>query len=411
VSSDVTDQALSQKPEHAGGARELVAVLLVAACLRSAITAVGPLLGRIGLDTGLSDTALGLLSALPLLAFALVSPIVKRPAQRLGTERFIGLALLGIAIGVAVRSLPNVALLWVGTAVLGAGIALGNVLLPPVVRRDYAARAAMVVGSYSAVMGSMAAIASGIALPVAVALNGSWRWSLAIWLVPAFAASIIWLARRPAPAPRAATPSVATAASAAAAPAAGERRPVWRTAAAWRLTIYMGLQSTSFYVFVAWLPSILADHGISRTVGGWYLFGYQVIGILSGLTVPLVLRRLHRHFAAAAVTVPMIIGTLGLALLPAAAPVWVALVGIGSGASLVMVLSLFSMDADDPAHAAALSGMAQSLGYLLAAAGPVAAGALRDATGSWTPALIGLVIFGCGQATVIVVRPRRTAVG
>jgi CP family cyanate transporter-like MFS transporter len=107
----------------------------------------------------------------------------------------------------------------------------------------------------------------------------------------------------------------------------------------------------------------------------------------------------------------MIIGTLGLALLPGAAPVWVALVGIGSGASLVMVLSLFSMDADDPAHAAALSGMAQSLGYLLAAAGPVAAGALRDATGSWTPALIGLVIFGCGQATVIVVRPRRTAVG
>ena len=396
--SNATDETLRRKPERAGGARELVAVLLVAACLRSAITSVGPVLNRIGHDTGLSDTALGLLSALPLLAFALVSPIVKRPAQRLGTERFVGLALLGIAIGVAVRSVPNTALLWVGTAVLGAGIAVGNVLLPAVVRRDYAERAAAVVGSYSAVMGSMAAIASGISLPFAVSLNGSWRWALSIWLIPAFAASIIWLARRPAHTPQPASTQ---------ATASDDRPPVWRTAAAWRLTVYMGLQSTSFYVFVSWLPSILAAHGVSRTLGGWYLFGYQGIGILSGLAVPLVLRRLDRHVAAATVTVPMVVGILGLALAPALAPLWVALAGIGSGASLVMVLSLFSMDADDPAHAAALSGMAQSLGYLLAAGGPVVAGALRDATGSWKPALIGLVVFACGQAAVIVVRRRR----
>ncbi|WP_375493647.1 MFS transporter, partial [uncultured Jatrophihabitans sp.] len=139
------------RPTHA--LRGLFAVFLAAACLRSSITSVGPLLGRIADDTGLSDTLLGLLGALPLLAFGVVSPLVQPVARRVGAERLVGAALLGVALGVAVRSAPGGGWLWLGTAVLGAGIAVGNVLLPAIVRRDHAARAALVVGGYPAVMG------------------------------------------------------------------------------------------------------------------------------------------------------------------------------------------------------------------------------------------------------------------
>ncbi len=374
--------------------RGLVAVFLAAACLRPAITSVGPLLNRIGDDTGLSETLLGLLGALPLLAFAAVSPVVQRPARRLGAERVVGWALLALAGGIALRSAPGVGSLWLGTALLGAGIAVGNVLLPAVVRRDFAARSALVVGCYSAVMGAVASTASGVSLPLADALGGSWRWSLAVWLVPAVVAAPVWLLRRPAPPPPPAADAV-------------PRPPVWRSATAWRLTLFMGLQSTSFYVLVSWLPSILAAQGVSHAAAGWYLFGYQVVGLLSGLAVPLVLRRLDRHRTAAAASIPIVLAPLGLAVLPGAGALWVAVAGVGSGASLVMALSLFSLDADDSAHAAALSGMAQSLGYLLAAGGPVAAGALREASGSWTPALVGLIVLGVLQGAVIVTRRGR----
>jgi CP family cyanate transporter-like MFS transporter len=380
----------------ARGARGLIAVFLAAACLRSSITSVGPLLGRIGDDTGLSDTLLGLLSALPLLAFAAASPLVQPLARRIGAERLIGAALVGLAAGVALRSVPGGAWLWLGTAVLGAGIAVGNVLLPSVVRRDYATRAALVVGGYTAVMGAFASLASGVSLPLADAFGGSWRRSLGVWLVPAVLAAPIWLLRR----------RSAAAPTAAEAPATPARTSVWRTAAAWRLSAFMGLQSTAFYVLVSWLPSIVAAHHASHAAGGWYLFAYQVFGLVAGLGVPLVLRRVEAHRAAGLVTVPTVVAVLGLALVPGALPLWVLLAGLSSGASLVMALSLFSLDADDAAHAAALSGMAQSLGYLLAAGGPVAAGAVHDAAGSWTPALIGLAVLATVQACVLVVGRR-----
>lgn len=372
----------------AGG---LVAVFLVAACLRTAITCVGPLLGRIGDDTGLSDTLLGLLGALPLLAFAAVSPVVQGLARRTGSERLIAWALLALAAGIALRSVPVGTALWAGTAVLGAGIAVGNVLLPAVVRRDHAGRAALIVGAYSAVMGTAASIASGVALPLASALH-SWRWSLAVWFVPALAAGLVWLGRRPVPPAPAPDGPVAP------------RRPVWRSPLAWRLTAFMGLQSTAFYVMVSWLPSILARDGFSHAVAGWLLFGYQVVGLLAGLLVPVVLRRVRPHTTAALSAVPLLVGAGGLALAPSVAPLWIVVAGVGSGASLVIALSLFSLDSDGPAHAAALSGMAQSLGYLLAAGGPVSAGALRDATGSWTPALVGLAALAVVQGAVIVSR-------
>src|SRR5829696_8036464 len=143
----------------------IASVLVAAVCLRPALTAVGPVLELIGSDTGLSNTMLGLLSALPLLAFAAVSPLVSGPARRLGIERTVAAALAVLAVGAVLRLLPGLPALFAGTLAAGAGIAVGNVLIPVVVRRDNPARIPLMTGLYSATMGTAAALASGVSLP------------------------------------------------------------------------------------------------------------------------------------------------------------------------------------------------------------------------------------------------------
>jgi len=175
-----------------------VAVLVAAVCLRPALTAVGPVLELIGADTGLSNTMLGLLSALPLLAFAAVSPLVSGPVRRLGIERTVVAALAVLAVGAMLRLLPGLPALFAGTIAAGAGIAVGNVLIPVVVRRDNPARIPLMTGLYSATMGTAAALASGVSLPLSQ-LPGGWRWSLGVWALPAAAAALVWTRRRPGP--------------------------------------------------------------------------------------------------------------------------------------------------------------------------------------------------------------------
>lgn len=389
---------------RAGLGAGVAGIVVAAVCMRTPLTAVGPVLERIGSDTGLSNTLLGLLSALPLLAFSAVSPLVHGPARRIGIERTVGWALTALAVGVAVRSVPGLPPLWAGTALAGAGIAVCNVLIPVVVRRDHPARVALMTGLYSAAMGSAAAVASGVSLPLAH-LPGSWRWSLGIWAIPAVVAATFWTRHRGAPVQPAQKPAV---------PAGTDsggtgRGPVWRSAVAWQLTAVMGLQSTSFYVMVAWLPSIATSRGASGALGGWYLFAFQIVGILSGLVLPAVLHRAGTPATGVVVSAPMVLACLGLIAAPAVLPLWVLLAGISSGSALVYALTRISLTARTSAEATRLSGMAQSIGYLLAAGGPIAAGWLRDHTGSWTPALIMVATIATLQATAAVVTVTRRA--
>jgi CP family cyanate transporter-like MFS transporter len=368
------------------------AVLVAAVCMRPALTAVGPVLGLIGADTGLSHTMLGLLSALPLLAFAAVSPVVHGPVRRIGIERTVAWALVGLAAGSALRAVPGLSPLWIGTAVAGAGIAVCNVLIPVVIRRDQSLRVPLMTAVYSATMGTAAALASGVSQPLSH-LPGGWRLSLAIWAVPAAIAAVVWMSRR-------------SRAAAEPEPDLEDPTPVWRSVGAWRLTAVMGLQSTTFYIMVAWLPSIATSHGASDALGGWYLFAYQAIGILAGLGLPTVLRRAGTPRAGILVSVPLVVACLGIITLPAALPAWVLLAGISSGAALVYALTRISLAARTSAHATRLSGMAQSVGYLLAASGPVVVGWLRDSTDSWTPALAFVAALATVQATAAALRLR-----
>ncbi|HMR49421.1 MAG TPA: MFS transporter [Arachnia sp.] len=366
-------------------------VFLIALNLRPPLTSVGPLLPQIGRDESLSEAMQGLLGSLPLLAFAAVSPLVHHVSRRFGMERSILLALLVLAVGIFARSFTGHVGLWVGTVVIGSAIAVGNVLVPTLVKRDYSSGISRATGIYSACITVGAAIASAVAVPMAD--GTTWRGALAFWAIPVVAVAVVW-------APRAfrSPPQSATAAPQR---AAATPTSVWRQPTAWLVTAFMGLQSTSFYVLVTWLPTIGIAAGQTERQAGWQLFAFQIVGIFSALVIPRLMRNPDSQVAAGvASSAPLLAGTLGLLLLPQFAALWAIVAGLGSGASLVVALSLISLRGRGTHETTRLSGMAQSLGYLFAALGPVLAGFLAQVTASWQAPLVFVCLLTATQLAV-----------
>lgn len=362
----------------------VVGILLVATNLRAALTSVGPVLDDVRADLGLTATAAGVLTALPLLAFAGFSPVAPLVARRLGLERTIGLALAVLAAGIVLRSVPVTGAIWAGTVAVGASIAFFNVLLPSLVKRDFPDRVAQLSGSYSATQSTVAAIASGVAVPIAGDSPAGWRIALGCWVGLTVIAAAVWL-------PQLRTHRPGTGGTSG--DAGPAHRSPWRSAIGWQVTLFMGLQSLVFYALLAWLPTIEQDHGVTATAAGWHLFAYLIAAVVANLAAPHLMRRLADQRLVALLCAGLILlGVGGLLLVPAAPVVWLVSAGFGAGLSLVLCLSLFSLRAVDHRQAAALSGMAQSIGYLLAASGPVLIGALRDASGGWTLPLTVLCV-------------------
>ncbi|MEV6716303.1 MFS transporter [Lentzea sp. NPDC051208] len=388
--------------DGAGTALRLVSLLLVAACLRPTLTSVGPVLTSIGEDENLSRTALGMLGTVPLVAFAIVAPAVNRQVRRVGVERAVVLASLGLAGGTLLRSLPGVVMLWAGTAAAAVCVAVGNVLLPSLVKRDYADRTAEVTGACSTVMALVAAVASATAVPLAAQLPG-WRWSLVVWALPALVVAVVWWPRvqRTDPFGEVITENPRTA-------------PLWRSAVAWQVTAFFGLQSTSFYLLITWLPSIESARGSAPATAGWHLFLYQVAGIVACLAVtPLLGRRTDQRISGVVVSFLMAFAMCGMLLAPGAAVLWVLIAGTSSGAAFVLALTVIGLRCRTTGQTTRLSGMAQTIGYGFAAAGPVAAGWLNERLGTWTPVLMGVVAIAVVQLTVSwwTGRPRQVQTG
>ncbi|WP_326836330.1 MFS transporter [Amycolatopsis rhabdoformis] len=377
-----TRQATPERPSTptpAVSVALVVAIVLVATNLRATLTGVGPLLPQIEHDTGLSPTWGGLLTTLPLLTFALTSPLVGRVSHRIGTARLVVFALLLLVAGTVIRSLPGSGFLFVGTVALSAAIACGNVLLPSVIRRTVPAnRIGAISGLYVAVMGVVAAVSSGVSVPLANTLPGSWHTALAWGLVFAVVALAVWIPRirHDQPAPAGST----------------HARIPWRSGLAWQVSVFMGLQSLGFYTVLAWLPSILARQGTTAEAAGWILFYYQVIALIASSAAPLLTRgRSDQRWVAVSAALLVVAGFGVLLAAPSLALLSVTLLGLGGGTCLVLALGFQSQRAADHTQAAALAGMAQSIGYLIAAVGPLALGAIHDATGEWT---LPLVVLG-----------------
>lgn len=187
--------------ERSGRALLVWGLLVVAANLRPSLTGVGPLLDRVQADLGLSPAVAGLVSALPLLAFAAISPVVPRLAARWGPERLLWGALVVLTLGIAVRWVPTAAGLFGGTALIGAGVAVGNVLLPSLIKRDFPTKVGLLTSAYATVMGAVAAVASGVAVPLSQVAPGGWVSALGCWIVFALVAVVLWLPQVRAPRP------------------------------------------------------------------------------------------------------------------------------------------------------------------------------------------------------------------
>ncbi len=373
------------------------AILLLASNLRAAITSVGPLVGEIRDDTGISHGLAGLITTLPLLAFAALSSLAPRLARRFGIERTLLASMVVLVVGILLRSSGPLALLFGGTALLGMAIAAGNVLLPGLVKRDLPNRTGWMTGLYSGAMGVMATVAVAVAVPVADRAGLGWRGSLACWAAPAAVAALVWVPlarRRSQPRSGAAGATPAGGGPGADGPPRSARTgaSLWRSGLAWQVTVFMGLQSLVFYSTIAWLAEILRDRGLSASAAGWLVSVAQFAGLLTSLAAPpIATRRKSQRVHATGAALLSLAGYSGLLVSGhSLLPLWCVLIGLGQGALFSLALTMFALRAPDVRHAAELSGMAQSVGYLLAASGPTVLGMLHDRTGAWTVPLATL---------------------
>ncbi|WP_239539666.1 MFS transporter [Microbacterium sp. B35-04] len=373
----------------------LVAVCLVAANMRPAITGLGPLLDQIGADTGMSVSALGVLAAVPLVAWALFSPLAHDLSRRFGQPRVLMWSLLVLLAGTLVRSIPGpVVSLWVGTAIIGIGIAIINVLMPAVVKRDFPAHVAAVTAAYTALLAGLGAVSSGVVVPISqIPLAGDpagWRFALLVTgaaLLP-FAIAGWWWAHR----------GAAHVHVRAGAPRG--RTGIWADPVAWLVAVYMGLQASMFYMFVTWLAPLSMSIGRSEVVAGIDVMVYQLFSLAGCLLLPLILRGGLERWAPALIPSLAIVGVAGLMIAPDTVLLWASLIGLTGGATLAMSLTLMAQRARDHDASAALSGMSQSVGYVIAALGPVTFGALHSLTGDWIASL-ALVLAVLAALTVV----------
>lgn len=352
----------------------IVGILCVAINLRPALAGVGPLVTLIREDTGLSNSMLGLLTSLPLIAFGIISMLTPLFTRRFGVSGTIAGALLLLAIGIGVRSLPSLFSLYLGTALFGVAIALGNVLLPSLVKRNFPHKSGKITSLYSSMLGVGAALAAGVSLPLAIDLDLGWRGSLAVWALLAIAGFLVWL------------PQIRRIRK------SNQRRSfrtaiknLGRSALAWKVALFMGLQSFAFYVVLAWLPDILQSRGFDSVYAGWMLSVSQATGVLGSLLIPVIAGKRPDQRAVVVLLIALeVLSIIGL-MLPGVGlvPLWSALIGFALGGSFGLSLLFIVLRADDPEVATELSGMAQSVGYFIAAIGPIIFGAIFDLTGTW----------------------------
>ncbi|WP_442951626.1 CynX/NimT family MFS transporter [Paenibacillus sp. GYB003] len=368
-------------------------MVVIAANLRAPLTSVGPLVGTIRESLTLSAAWAGAITTLPLLAFALLSPFASRLARRFGMETVLFAAIGLLAAGIAVRSLAGTAALFLGTALLGLAIAVCNVLMPALVKREFPENVGMLTGVYSVSMNLCGAIASGVSVPLAAGAGLGWKGALGCWAALALIAVALWL------------PQLRGRSRPSASPSAGVKpTKLWRSPLAWQVTLFMGLQSLIFYVTVAWLPAILGGRGMSAGTAGWMLSLLQFALLPFTFVVPVLAGRMKSQRPLVALTTALYVVGIGGLLVGGNGwiPLWTIVLGIGGGFAFSLAMMFFTLRTRTAHEAAELSGMAQSVGYLLAAVGPALFGMLHDAAGGWTAPLLlllaaSLLIFACGM--------------
>ena len=373
---------------------------MVAFNLRPALTGVAPVLAEIMRATGLGAAGASALATLPVLCLGLSAAAAPLLVRRLGMERAVLALLAAIVAGLALRGAGGVGALFAGSLLAGCGIGLGNVLMPAILKRDFAGRPGLMTGIYTTALCLGAAAAAGLAVPLLALAGGAWAASLAFWALPAAAALAlagwVWRRRIFGPPPRGVTPP------------SGAR--LLRSPLAWQVTLFMGLQSMLAYAVFGWLAPLLRSRGDDPRTAGLVVSVCVLSQMAASLPTPVLAARLRRQSVPAAASALLIAASfLGLARGPLA---WqwafsVAL-GLGAGAAFALAIMLMVLRSADGAVAAGLSSMAQAFGYTLAAFGPLLVGLLHARTGDWSGAEALFVLAGLGAAVAgaLAGRPR-----
>ncbi|GLX22954.1 MFS transporter [Streptomyces lavendulae subsp. lavendulae] len=379
-----------------------VGLSLLALNLRPAIGSVSPVLDDLQQSLALSDSAISLLTTLPVLClgvFAAVSPALSR---RMGTPGALVLGFVLLIAGILLRLDHAVWALFVGTALAGAGLAIGNVLMPAVIKSAFPDRVRLYTGIGTGILSAGAALSAGFAVPLRDATD-SWSGSLALWAVPAVIGLVVWL------------PLLRGSKPAAAAGPAPDQGSLLGDAMAWQVTGYLALRALVYFTALGWLPTILADLGYSNSSSGALLSLAMLVSVPGALFAPILVGRGGTSPMVVAIAVAGAVSLLGLLWVPAAAALWVAVLGVTLGAGHAMALTFIGMRSPNPQTAAQLSGMVQTIGYLAGGiAGPLLLGLLHGATGGWTVSLVLLAAFtlpelvlGLRSGRNRAVRPRR----
>lgn len=363
----------------------ILGIIFLSLTLRSPLTAVGPVTEFIQNGLSMSTTLVGLLTTIPLLAFAVVSPFAPKVAKQIGTEATLLWSIVLLIAGIALRSGGSVTLLIFGTAIIGVAIAFGNVLLPSIIKDRFPLHVGLLTAVFSVVMNLSAALGAGIAYPVAADTSFGWQGALGVWALLGIVAVVVWL---PQLKHRKSKPVDAAA-------EVVENPSILKSSVTWAVTLMMALQSLIFYTTAAWLPAMLIEKGMNPDSAGYMLSFMQFAQLPMTFIAPILASKMaNQRPLVWFFSILYIVGFTGLLLDPngTLTILWMILIGFAGGTSFALTMMMFSLRTKTAMDAAELSGVAQSIGYLLAAAGPVLFAFVNETTGSWyVPTILFIV--------------------
>ena len=385
IDAEVDDEIVQQAPVRV--LRPwllLLGLVLVALNLRPALSSMAPLLSEVSNSLGLSAAQAGLLTTLPVLCLGLFAPLAPILARRYGTERVVLGVLLALAGGIIVRSCFGDVGLFAGSILAGASIGVIGVLLPGIIKRDFAGHAGTMTGVYTMALCLGAALAAGATVPLSDYFANSWVLGLGFWAVPAVIAAVFWL---PQVGKRQGAHSVSYRVSG-----------LLRDPLAWQVTLYMGLQSSLSYIVFGWLPSILIGRGLTPTQAGLVMSGSVIVQLITALTAPWLATRGKDQRLAIVMVMGMTLAGLFGCLYASLDGLWgwAIVLGLGQGGTFSLALTLIVLRSRDSHVAASLSGMAQGIGYTVASMGPFAVGVVHELTGGWSALGWIFAVIGCG---------------
>ncbi|ALU24889.1 CynX/NimT family MFS transporter [Myroides odoratimimus] len=364
----------------------LLGIIFIASNLRAPLTSVGPVISEISKSLALSNTTAGLVTTIPLMAFGFLSSMVPKISRRYGMELVLLGSLILLSIGLVIRPYGSLVTLFLGAALVGIAITVGNVLMPAYIKSNYQKNVGTMMGIYSVAMNLTAALAAGFSISLGKFTEMGWKGSIGVWLVLSIVTILIWL------------PQVKKKQA-----IEGSNRGfteekkvhMYSSKLAWAVTVFMGVQSLLFYCLAAWLPKVAITWGIPKEDAGWLLSYMQFAQLPMTFIGAIIASKLsNQKLLAIGTGVLFAIGIAGLLIFKVnMIALWCVLIGTASGLAFSLSMLFFVLRTSSTTQAAELSGMAQSIGYLIAACGPPVFGALFDVTQSWSMSLIFLLVM------------------